>query len=200
MKLNNETLETVSETKLLGTILSSDLKWDRNTQNIVKRAYGRMELIRKLSGFGAPTNDLKTVYLTFIGSLCEQSCSVWNSSLTLENEQDLERIQKVALKIILKEKYRNYQHALNLLDLDTLKERRDQLSLVLAKKCLYNPKMKNLFPLNNRTHIMKPRKYENFQVLLANTERMKRSPIIHMQNLLNDNVRQRMDQHQLWNI
>ena len=85
MKLNNETLETVSETKLLGTILSSDLKWDRNTQNIVKRAYGRMELIRKLSGFGAPTNDPKTVYLTFIRSLCEQSCSVWNISLTLEN-------------------------------------------------------------------------------------------------------------------
>ena len=154
-----------------------------------------MELIRKLFGLGSPTNDLKTVYLTFIRSLCEQSCSVWNE----QNEQDLERIQKVALKIILKEKYRNYQHALNLLDLDTLKERRDQLSLVFAKKCLSNPKMKNLFPPNNRTHIMKPRKYEHFQVLHANTERMKRSPIIHMQNLLNDNVRQRMDQHQLWN-
>ena len=61
LKLENEILETVTETRLLGTIISSDLKWDSNTNNIVKRAYARMELLRKLSGFGAPISDLKTV-------------------------------------------------------------------------------------------------------------------------------------------
>ena len=40
---------------------------------------------KKNSGFGAPVNDLKTVCLTFIKSLCEQSSSVWNSSLMHEN-------------------------------------------------------------------------------------------------------------------
>ena len=200
LQLNSETLETVSETKLLGTIISSDLRWDKNTQHIVKRAYARMELLRKLSGFGAPISDLKTVYLTFIRSICEQSSSVWNSSLTLENEQDIERIQKVAFKIILKEQYKNYHNALNILELDTLKDRRDMLSLVFAKKCLSNQKMKSLFPPNNRCHIMKPRKYEHFQVLHANTERMKKSPIVHMQNLLNNEVRERIDQHQLWKV
>ena len=50
LKLNNETLETVCESKLLGTVLSSDLKWAKNTKTIVKRSYGRMELIRKISG------------------------------------------------------------------------------------------------------------------------------------------------------
>ena len=37
LKLNNEQLDTVTETKLLGTILTNDLKWDQNTNNIVKR-------------------------------------------------------------------------------------------------------------------------------------------------------------------
>ena len=97
LQLNSETLETVSETRLLGTSISSDLRWDKNTQHIVKRVYFRMELLRKLSGFGAPKGDLKTVYLTFIRSICEQSSSVWNSSLTLENEQDIERIQKSSI-------------------------------------------------------------------------------------------------------
>ena len=117
LQLNNETLETVSETRLLGTIISSDLRWDKNTQHFVKRAYARMELLRKLSGFGAPISDLKIVYLTFIRSLCEQSSSVWNSSLTMENKQDIERIQKVPFKIFMKEQYKNYHNALNILDL-----------------------------------------------------------------------------------
>ena len=57
-----------------------------------------MQLLRKLSGFGAPISDLKIVYITFIRSVCEQSSSVWHSGLTQQNEEDLERIQKIALK------------------------------------------------------------------------------------------------------
>ena len=59
LKLNNQILDSVSETKLLGTIVTSDLKWDKNTENIVKKAYARMELLKKLSSFGAPIPDLK---------------------------------------------------------------------------------------------------------------------------------------------
>ena len=47
-----------------------------------------------------------------------------HSGLTQENEQDLERVQKVALKIILKNHYKNYQNALNILELETFKEMR----------------------------------------------------------------------------
>ena len=38
LKINNELLETVEETKLLGTIITSDLTWDKNTKNIVKKS------------------------------------------------------------------------------------------------------------------------------------------------------------------
>ena len=51
LALNNKILETVSETKLLGTIVTNDLKWDRNTEHIVKKSYARMEILRKLSAF-----------------------------------------------------------------------------------------------------------------------------------------------------
>ena len=157
-----------------------------------------MQLIRKLSGFGAPMGDLKIVYMTYIRSLCEQSSSVWHSSLTLENEEDLERIQKVAFKIILKNRYTDYQNALNILELQTLKERREELCLKFAQKCLSNPKMKVLFPPNNRTHDMKPRSLEHFQILFANTERLKRSPIIYMQTLLNKETERKINLDKLW--
>ena len=46
-KLNNEILETVDNTKLLGTIMANDLPWDLYTNNIVKKAFARMELLKK---------------------------------------------------------------------------------------------------------------------------------------------------------
>ena len=46
-------METVTDNKLLGTIVSTDLKWNKNTENIVKKANNRMELLRKVASFGA---------------------------------------------------------------------------------------------------------------------------------------------------
>ena len=79
-------------------------------------------------------------------SILEQNAVVWHSSLTEENSEDLERVQKVALKIILKHQYKNYNNALNFLELETLKDRRIKLCLEFANKCLGNPKIKQLFP------------------------------------------------------
>ena len=133
LKLNHEVLEIVNETKLLGTVLTSDLKWDKNTENIVKKAYAKMEILRKMSGFGAPIGDLKKIYLTYIRTHCEQSSTVWHSGLTELNKSDLERVQKVAFKIILKNKYINYENALMVLDLESLEQRRNELALTFAK-------------------------------------------------------------------
>ena len=199
LKSNIEHLDTVTETKLIGTISTNDLKWDQNTNNIVKRSYSRMELLRKLSGFGAPQKDMKLVYITFIRSVCEQSSSVWHSGLTQQNSEDIERIQKIALKIILKEKYIDYQNALNVLDLKKLKDRREILSLEFAKKCLRNDKMKKLFPPSDKEHQMLTRNVEHFKVFFAHTERMKSSPIIYMQKQLNEEVDRRNEEKRIWN-
>ena len=198
LKIDDNILETVTQTKLLGTIVTNDLKWDENTNHIVKKAYARMEMLRRLSGFQAPQSDLKHVYIVYIRSLLEQSCNVWHSSLTLQNKNDLERVQKVAVKLILKDKYQDYQTALNILDLETLKDRREELCLKFAQKCLKNPKMKHLFPNNENTQ--ETRKHEHFKVLFAKTSRLKDSPIIYMQNILNKEVLRKKDLNNIWNV
>ena len=48
MMLNGKNIEVVKETKLLGTILTNDLKWNRNTEELIKRANKRMVLLRKI--------------------------------------------------------------------------------------------------------------------------------------------------------
>ena len=46
-------IEVVEETKLLGLIVRSDLKWHRNTDNIIKKSYIRMWILRNLKRYGA---------------------------------------------------------------------------------------------------------------------------------------------------
>ena len=62
LELEGEVLETVENTKLLGTIIIyTDLTWNKNTEAIVKKANMRMEIIRKISSFGASLDELKNI-------------------------------------------------------------------------------------------------------------------------------------------
>ena len=70
--------------------------------------------------------------------------------LTENNSSDLERIQKSALKVILQEKFQGYKKGLAQLGLQTLEERRKQLCLDFAKKCVKSDKLKHMFPKNNK--------------------------------------------------
>ena len=120
LTLKDEPIEVVSSTKLLGTIITEDLKWDMNKQNLVKKANGRMELLRKLASFGTPIEDLKDVYILFVRSMLEQSAVVWHSSLTRDNKEDLERVQRSAMRVIFQERYVSYKQSLTILGLETL--------------------------------------------------------------------------------
>ena len=118
LSLNNANLEIVKKTKLLGVILTDDLKWDENTNELVRKANSRMELLRKIARFTSSIQDLRNIYILYVRSILEQSCVVWHSSLTEENKKDLERVQKSAVKIMLGKKYQDYESALMLVDLE----------------------------------------------------------------------------------
>ena len=57
------------------------------------------------------------------------------------------------------------------------------------KKYVGNVKMKSYLEEKLKTHIMKTRHSDFFEVTLAHTQRLQSSPIIHMQRLLNDTLR-----------
>ena len=68
IKLKGEKLEIVEESKLLGTIITSDLKWKRNTEEIVKNANKRMRILHAAAKYTSKISDLKTIYNMFIRS------------------------------------------------------------------------------------------------------------------------------------
>ena len=81
----------------------------------------------------------------------------------------------------------SYKKRLSKLGLETLSSRREYLCLTFAQKCVKNKRTEHMFPLNKKQHEMNTRKKEKYKVNFANTNRMKNSPIIYMQKLLNEN-------------
>ena len=139
--LNNQTIETVTEFKLLRTYITNNLKRNKNTRYLVKGAYARMELIRQMTKFTKSTWDKLIIYKVYIRSVLEQSRVVWNSGLTKINEKELERVQKVAVKLITDTGNKNsYEENLKELKLPTLKERRNIQSLNFAKNAYQTKK------------------------------------------------------------
>ena len=186
MNINGVNINTLDKTKLLGTVITDNLKWDENTKKIIKKANMRMCLLRKVASFKPPRKDLKLIYIQYVRSILEQSCVVWHSSLTAENREDIERVQKNALRIILKNEYTHYEKALDILNLDSLEERRKSSSLRFAIKGKTNPIITELFKHKEKVHDMELRKTEMFNVNTANTERYKKSAIPFVQRLLNE--------------
>ena len=60
--IGTHNLETVTQMKVLGVIIQNDLKWDRNVDNIVKRANSKIHMLRVLKCHGLPSHDLMTIY------------------------------------------------------------------------------------------------------------------------------------------
>ena len=182
--LEGKLLETVSETKLLGTIITSDLKWHENTDMLTRKAYQRMQMIRNLKSFGVKREDLVTIYVLYIRSILELNCQVWHYSLTVEDETNIERVQKVACYLILHQDYVNYEQALITLKLTNLKARRDKLCLNFARKCVKHPSARKMFPLNTEVEF-NLRNREKFKVQHSRTDRLLFSAIPQLQRALN---------------
>ena len=143
-----------------------------------------MELLRKVSEFCKSTNDRLHIYKTYVRSVVEQSAVVWHSSLTTENTLALERVQRVAVKIILDGKY-SYKESLNILNIPTLKARRESLTVRFANNCLKNEKSRNMFKLNTTRLNMKLRHKQKYKEIHSKTSRLYNSALPYMTRILN---------------
>ena len=86
-------LECVSETMLLGVIVTQNLRWQRNTEYICAKARAKLWIIRRLSEFGLNIWTIFYVYCKEIRSILEIAVPVWHSGLTQKRSMELERIQ-----------------------------------------------------------------------------------------------------------
>ena len=183
LTINDSLLQQVRETRLLGVVIQDDLSWKSNTQQLVKRAYARMIILRKLVEFNIPIPDMINIYVLFVRSLIEQSSVVWSSSLTKDEMASLERTQKVALRIVFHKDYISYENALQMAKLQTIQQRYRDLLLKFALKCSENDKTRDMLPLAK--NYPGTRNFEKFEVILARKQRLYDSAIPTMARMLN---------------
>ena len=180
---SGEVLEYVEETKLLGIQINSMLRWNSNTSAIYKKAMARMWLLRRMKLLNLEQHVILDYYMKEIRPLAEQGVIVWNSGLTKCQVRDLEKIQKVALKIILGNKYQSFKEACKLFDIKLLSERRLDLCTNFAIKLFKSDRCKQFFTLpriNSRSgNLVVERK--------VNTKRCYNAPHNYLARLINSN-------------
>ena len=182
-------MERIQATKVLGVWVSENLSWAKNCQEICVKSYSRLSMLTKLKYAGTSIEDLIEIYILFIRSVTEYCSVAFHSSLTLEESNKLERVQKTCLKIILGEMYIDYDSALQMCGLETLHTRRETRCLNFSLKCIKHSRNQRLFPVNNRIHGQGLPSKEVFEVNWARTEKYKKSAIPFCQRLLNDHFR-----------
>ena len=177
-------LNVIYETKLLGIIITSDLRWNAHVKFITGNATKRLWLLIRFKNVGGTEAQLLTVYELKIRSLLEFAAPVFHSSLTEDQSNQIELIQKKALAIILGNNYHYYQLALTHSKLERLDLRRENLCNKFAIKCTKDPRHSSMFPLNNkfRSNMRCPKKYLEYQ---CRTTRYFKSALPYLSRLLN---------------
>ena len=77
--MNNTIISTVTEHKHLGLQLSDDGKWNKHIDMITKKAFSRVNILRKFK-FILDRKTLETIYITFIRPLLEYTDLVWDEA------------------------------------------------------------------------------------------------------------------------
>ena len=95
--IENNTIERVTSYKLLGLWIDDNMKWNTNTDKIVKKAAKHLFLLKVLKSYVASTSDMKNFYIAVIRPTLEYVAQVWNGGITKDQSNEIERIQKRAL-------------------------------------------------------------------------------------------------------
>ena len=93
-------LEVVDELKLVRYMFRSDLKTCSNTSYIIKKAYKRMWIVRRLRNLGAPTHQLLDVLGKQVLSVLFLGAPAWYGQLTIAGKTHLNRVLRCGLHII----------------------------------------------------------------------------------------------------
>ena len=133
-------LESVSNTKYLGVIISEDLRWNHHVAEVTSRANKLLGLLRR--NLSACDKKIKeAAYFGLVRPLLEYASQAWDPH-TSNLIDEIEKVQKRAARFVMSD-YRNYEpgsvtNLLNQLGWHSLQKRREIDRLCLFKKGLDN--------------------------------------------------------------
>ena len=175
---------SVNTMKLLGVIISSDLKWDCPIKDLLKRTNAANALFKLLHKFKCPKSHCLRIFLSFVRPTLECAYPVCHPGISNELSDRREAVQKRCLRIIFIEVKVPYISLLRRANLITLQEKRAQISLRFAHNAMHNPHTASLIPSDHLPP--PPQKKKNFLLapIRVSTERYRRILIPHIVEIL----------------
>ena len=171
----NEPLEVVNSTRLLGVVFQSNCKWDDHVKTMIQKANQKMWSLRRLKSQGASRATLIELYKLMIRQGLEFAAPLWTFGLSQKNKSDLERIQSKVTNLIIGENQLSYPERLNELNLDFLEDRRISLARSCSDKMVRDKRFQFLFP---KKQYKSTRSKDKYIIPLCRTNCLKNSSIL----------------------
>ena len=114
-------------------MISNGLKWNVHLEMICTKVAARLYFLRQLKRAKVPTNDLLSFYTTCIRPVAEYACPVFHTGLPQYLSDQLERLQKRALRIISTDDL-SYRQALEVFNIPALYDRREAIMVTRCFK------------------------------------------------------------------
>jgi len=171
LSIDGSIIKRVQSTKLLGVIMSNDLRWEGHIQYVIAKASKRIYFLRLLLRAGVHADDIVGVYTSIVRSVLEYASELWHTGLTRTQCDALERVQRRVLRLVLPEL--SYMKALATTGLQTLQERRDAACRKLFKEIqeIKHP-LRHLLPPGGTT-VRSLRSKRQFPLPKCKTNRLK---------------------------
>ena len=183
IKCGDNFLEVKDEIKILGVILTPNLKWFSNTNYICKKAYKSMWTIKRMKKLGMDSETLVDYYMKEVRVHLELAVPVWHSGLNKKLTADIERVQRIAVSIILG-KDLPYDQACTFLGLKNLSTRRLELCERFAVKTATKSRHSDLFKLvKDGDHHTRSKRYREHN---CKKSRFFNSPLPFLTRVLNN--------------
>ncbi|PFX27209.1 RNA-directed DNA polymerase from mobile element jockey [Stylophora pistillata] len=175
--INDKQIEVVSSARLLGVIVSDNLRWNAHVESICKKAAKRLYFLKQLKRAKVPSEDMLLFYTTCIRPVLEYACPVFHHSLPQYLSNEMERLQKRALRMIQPDL--SYAEVLVAPDIASLYERREILCDALFDQIVRdeNHKLHDLLPPRNKS-TYRTRSQRYFKLPICKTNRFKNTFIM----------------------
>ena len=178
-------VNTVEVSKVLGVMISSNLKWRNNTTYICSKARRKLWLLRRLQPLGLSAMELFDVYSKEVRSILEYAVPVWHAAISKKENSEIESIQKLAFRMILGHSYKSYTDACAMFSTETLEQRRQKICHRFAMKNIQSENC--LFTLTNRNHSLRNKK-KIVQEYKCRTTRFQKSSLPFLAKLANEGI------------
>ena len=123
----------------------SDLKTCSNTSYIIKKAYKRMCIVRRLKSLGASTNQLLDVLNKQVLSVLFLGAPAWFGQLTVAEKTHLNRVLRCGLHIIYGDSYRSFKAALTRANMLSVTDQVQNMTTRFAHKSAKHSKFSKWF-------------------------------------------------------